>query len=69
MSSEPANPSLVNVLDERGEVTASHLEKRGPASEPVRIIPAERKAQLELPEHLEVLDGSIDSLEDALRAV
>ncbi len=59
--------SLVYVLDEDGRRVDMVIEKRGPSASPVRIVPAATKWTLELPEHLEVLAGSLANLETLLR--
>src|SRR5262245_47684724 len=59
--------SLVYVLDERDQTVDMLMDKRGAKAAPARTIPASVKDTLELPEHLEVRAGTIDTLEDVLR--
>lgn len=59
--------SLVCPLDERGYRLDMLIAKRGPAEDATHIIPAEAKLKLEIPEHLEVIDGRLDEIEDLLR--
>jgi hypothetical protein len=59
--------SLVHILDERGEPVDMIIEKRGPRVPAARTIPAAAKLELEIPEHLEALSGTLDQLEDLLR--
>jgi len=60
--------SLVEVLDESGRAASEHIEKRGPRAEPARVIPAATKLGLRPPDHLEVLEGSVDDVETILIA-
>ena len=59
--------SLVYVLDEAGRVADMLIEKRGPKAAPARMIPFAVKHEMEIPEHLEVVDVSLDQLEARLR--
>ena len=43
------------------------IEKRGAKAAPARTIPFAVKHGLEVPEHLEVVEGPLDQLEDRLR--
>lgn len=58
--------SLVHILDEEGRVVDEHTEKRGPRASAARTIPAATKLELEIPDHLDVLDGRPDEIEDLL---
>jgi len=58
--------SLVNLLDEAGQTVDTLIEKRGTRAAPARRISAEIKRKLNVPEHLEVRTGTVDSLEDSL---
>ena len=58
--------SLVHILNERGEPVDGIIEKRGPQVPAARTIPAVTKLKLEIPEHLEVLDGKLSQIEDLL---
>jgi hypothetical protein len=59
--------SLVYVLDERDQTVDMLIDKRGAKAAPARTISASIKNTLDLPEHLEVRTGTIDTLEDVLR--
>lgn len=59
--------SLVHILDEDGLAVDVQIDKRGPKVAPARTIPAATKLGLEIPEHLEVLHGQLDDIEDLLR--
>ncbi|MBT8462603.1 MAG: hypothetical protein KJO44_08805 [Gemmatimonadetes bacterium] len=58
--------SLVHLLNERGEPVDGVIAKRGPAVSADLVIPAIVKRGLEIPEHLEVLDGTIHQIEEVL---
>jgi hypothetical protein len=58
--------SLVHLLDHAGQTVDLVIEKRGAKAAPARTIPASRKSHLELPDHLEVRPGTIDTLEQSL---
>lgn len=58
--------SIVEALDERGRVADGWIEKRGPAAEPERVIPAAVKWELALPESLHVVEADLDRLEEVL---
>lgn len=59
--------SLVHPLSEAGEVVDVLIEKRGPKAAPERIVPAKVKLELAIPEHLEVVNGRLDEIEELLR--
>ncbi len=59
--------SLVHLLDDDGQAVDGVIEKRGPRASPARTIPAGVKLKLAIPEHLEVVPGSVDEIEEALR--
>ena len=58
--------SLVYVLDERGQTVDMLIEKRGPRVAPSRIISAETKGRLDIPEHLTTLPRPTADLESRL---
>ncbi len=58
--------SLVHILNERGDPIDMVIEKRDPRAAPARTIPATAKLELEIPEHLEVLDGNLGQIEELL---
>ncbi len=58
--------SFVHIVDEEGRVVDTHIEKRGARAAAARTIPAATKLELEIPEHLEVLDGGPGEIEDLL---
>jgi hypothetical protein len=60
--------SLVYVLDEEGQTVDMLIDKRGAKAAPARNIPAAVKEKYDLPQHLEVRSGRLDSLEDILAA-
>lgn len=53
--------SLVYVRDEAGRTVDMLIDKRGPRAQPARTIPAAAQ-QSERPEHLEVREGTVDTL-------
>ncbi len=55
--------SLVYVLDERGETVEMFIDKRGAKTAPAMKIPAAKKRELEIPDHLVTRVGRIDDLE------
>ncbi|HSR40734.1 MAG TPA: hypothetical protein VLL48_01145 [Longimicrobiales bacterium] len=59
--------SLVHPLDGEGAAVDEWIEKRGPRAEPDRVIPADVKWEMEIPEHLSVVRVSLDRLEEILR--
>ncbi len=58
--------SLVDAVDDNSQVVDSWIEKRGEAVAPDRVIPREVKLRLDIPEHLAVIRGDLDDLEEAL---
>jgi hypothetical protein len=58
--------AVIHLLDEQGQVVDEMLEKRGPRASPARTIPAATKLELVIPEHLEVINGRLNDLEDLL---
>lgn len=58
--------SLVYPLDGSGHAADELIDRRGPKASPVRVIPRSVKLQLDIPEHLAVVRGSLDQIEDAL---
>jgi hypothetical protein len=60
--------SLVHLLDERGQTVDVVVQKRGPRAAPARIIPASVKPGLEIPEHMELREGSLGTLDDLVNA-
>jgi hypothetical protein len=60
--------SLVYPLDGSGNSADELVDKRGPTATPVRVIPGSVKLRLEIPEHLAVVHGSVEQIEDALAA-
>lgn len=59
--------SLVYFLDERGGAVDMSIKKRGSLALPARTIPPATKKKLELAEHLEVVDGEIERVEELLQ--
>jgi hypothetical protein len=58
--------SLVYPLDENGATSDFWIEKRGAWVAPDRVIPAAVKWELEIPEHLTVVRGALERLEEIL---
>lgn len=59
--------ALVYPLDEAGRSADMMIDKRGPTAAPARTIPFAVKHEMEIPEHLEVVDVPLDQLEARLR--
>ena len=59
--------SLVCPLDHLGRQVHMFIDNRGPKAEPQRRVPADIKWALEFPEDLEVVDGTLDRVEELLR--
>jgi hypothetical protein len=60
--------SLVYPLDEDGHPVDEIVGKRGPRASAARVIPAAAKLNLAIPDHMEVVRGTMDGMEEALRA-
>ena len=60
--------SLVHLLGDAGQTVDLAIDKRGPKARPARTIPSSMKQSLELPEHLELRPGTIETLEQSLRS-
>jgi hypothetical protein len=58
--------SLVYVLDEQGQTVDMLIDKRGSRVAPARTIPAAVKQRLDVPDHLEVRNGTLDDIEASL---
>ncbi len=60
--------SVVYPLDEDGGSPDMWIEKRGPSAEPARVVPAAVNWELaeRIPEPLEVVPGSLDTVEESL---
>lgn len=61
--------SLVHPVDDTDAAADFWIEKWGPRADPVRVIPAAVKWNLEIPEHLSVVRGTLDGIEAILSAV
>lgn len=59
--------ALVYPLDEAGRTADMMIDKRGPKAAPARTIPFAVKHEMQIPEHLEVVDVPLDQLETRLR--
>jgi hypothetical protein len=59
--------SIAEVLSRSGNAIDTLITKRGRKLAPERLIPAQVKNQLELPQHCEVIRAPLDQLESALR--
>ena len=58
--------SLVHLLDGADRTVDVVIEKRGPRARPSKTIPRGTKWELDIPEHLEVRSGRLDTLEAIL---
>ena len=58
--------SLVHIHDANGSPLETFVEKTGTKLKPVRQIPATLKSKMRIPDHLQVIDGSLDHLEQLL---
>lgn len=58
--------SIIEILGSRGSPVDIWTEKTGRKLTPNRVVPAKVKWTLELPEHLEVVDGPLDRIEEVL---
>lgn len=58
--------SLVRLLDPEGAPVDGWIEKRGERAEPDRVIPADVKWELEIPDSLGVVRGTLERLEEVL---
>ena len=58
--------SIIEILGSRGSPVDIWTEKTGRKLTPNRVVPAKLKWTLELPEHLEVVDGPLDRIEEVL---
>jgi hypothetical protein len=61
--------SLVELLGSHGRAVDTLLIKTGQRLLPERVIPASTKWQLEIPEHLTVVDAPLDRVEEFLPLV
>jgi hypothetical protein len=55
--------SLVCVYSDKGVLVERFIEKRGKKLRPKRTISADRRTNLKVPSHLEVIEGTLDDLE------
>jgi hypothetical protein len=58
--------SMIEILGSRGTAVDIWLEKTGRKLRPDRVVPANVKSTLELPEHLAVVDVPLDRVEELL---
>lgn len=58
--------SLIHIYREDGALLEGFIEKRGTKLNPSRKIPSEMKEKMEVPDHLKVIDGTLDQLESLL---
>ena len=58
--------SLVDIPSADGTVIVGHIEKRGHKIEPIRTIPANKKAALRIPNSCQVIDGDLSQIEHLL---
>lgn len=59
--------SLVYVLDEQGRAVDMVIDTRGDKARPVRTMSSAVKRTVDMPDHLEVLQGPLDGLGDLLK--
>ena len=59
--------SMIEILGGSGRAVDVLVAKRGRKLAPERVIPAHIKNQLEIPEHLAVIDAPLEGIESALR--
>lgn len=59
--------SVIQVFDSQKSLVQEFVEKRGSKLEPRRKISAKTKSRLDIPEHLQVIDGDLGELENLLR--
>jgi len=59
--------ALVCPLDQLGRQVHMFIDNRGPKAEPQRRVPGDVKWTLEFPEDLEVVDGTLDEVEQLLK--
>lgn len=59
--------SMVEILGGSGRPVDTLVTKRGLKLAPERVIPANVKNRLDMPEHLEVIDAPLERIESALR--
>jgi hypothetical protein len=60
--------SLIDILGEDGVRVIGLIEKRGRKIDPVRRISAQAKATMNVPDHLQIIEGPLDQLESRLSA-
>jgi hypothetical protein len=58
--------SMVEILGERGQAIDVLLIKRGRKLQVERVVPAEVKNRLELPQHLTLVPGPLDRIEESV---
>src|SRR5215467_15471045 len=56
--------SVIRVFDSQNSLVQEFVEKRGSKLKPKRRISAKAKSKLEVPEHLQVIKGDLDGLEN-----
>jgi hypothetical protein len=58
--------SMMDIGAEDGAVVAGFVRMHGARIQPIRRIAARKKAKLEIPQHLQVIDGELDQIEELL---
>jgi hypothetical protein len=58
---------IIEIRDSRGKVVEGFIEKHGQKLAPVRTIKADTKRLLDEPDHLNVINGQLENLEQLLR--
>jgi len=58
--------SLVDIAAEDGIVLPSFVEKNGHRQKPIRRISASQKSRMTIPNHLEIVEGDLNQIEQIL---
>lgn len=58
--------SLVDIRSEDGTAIVGHIEIRRRRIEPTRTIPAKKAAALKIPDHLQIINGDLSTIEQLL---
>ncbi len=59
--------SLIHIQDSSGKPVEFFIEKHGQKLKPNRVVPAQQKSKLKIPEHLSRISGNIDDIEKLLQ--
>jgi len=58
--------SLVHVFDRTGNLVEMFTDKAGHKIEPIRRVPAQMKKTLSIPDHLEIVHGRLENVDELL---